>query len=87
MKKKPASAQELIELGQFYLFNQKYSEAVNQLKAALKIKPDTSAYYLLGLAYEASNQIPEAKEMYRKAIELDPKNKDAVARLDRISTE
>ncbi|MCX8015534.1 MAG: tetratricopeptide repeat protein, partial [candidate division WOR-3 bacterium] len=85
MKKNSATAQDYFELGQFYLLNQKYSEAIKQFNLALRQKPDAVIYYYLGLAYEASNQIIKAKEMYRKAVTLDPKCQDAQVRLDRLS--
>ncbi|MCX7784733.1 MAG: tetratricopeptide repeat protein [candidate division WOR-3 bacterium] len=85
-KKKPVTAQDYIELGQFYILNQRYSEAIKQFKSALKLQPDAKVYFQLGLAYEASNQIPEAQEMYRKALQLDPQLKEASEHLERISS-
>lgn len=83
-KKSLPSIQDYIELGQFYLLNQRYSVAIKQFKQALKLKPDAEIYFNLGLAYEASCQIAEAKEMYRKAIELDPNHKEATEHLNRL---
>lgn len=85
MPKKPITVQDYIELGQFYLLNQKYSEAIKQFKSALKLQPDAKVYFQLGLAYEATNQIPEAQEVYRKALQLDPQLKEAAEHLERIS--
>ncbi|MEO0076536.1 MAG: tetratricopeptide repeat protein [candidate division WOR-3 bacterium] len=85
MKKGSASAQDYLELGQFYLLNQKYSEAIKQFNLALKQKPDANIYYHLGLAYEALNQIPQAKTMYCKALALDPNHKDAQVHLERLN--
>ena len=87
MKKTSASVQDYFELGQFYLLNQKYSEAIKQFKQALKQKPDAQVYFNLGLAYEGACQIPEAKEMYRKAIELDPNHKEATEHLNRLTNQ
>lgn len=84
-KKTSASAQDYIELGQFYLLNQKYSEAIKQFKRALKFKPDAELYFNLGLAYEAACQITEAKEMYNKAVELNPNHKEAIEHLARLT--
>jgi tetratricopeptide (TPR) repeat protein len=87
MKKTSGSVQDYVELGQFYLLNQKYSEAIKQFKLALKLKADTQVYFNLALAYEASCQIPEAKEMYRKAIELNPNHKEATEHLNRLTNQ
>ena len=85
MRKKPAAVEDYIELGQFYLLNHHYEESIKQFKLALKIKPDAQVYFQLGLAYETSCKIPEAKEMYRKAIELDPNHKEANVHLSRLT--
>lgn len=87
MKKKTPSVQDLVELGQFYLLNHKYSEAIKQYTAALNVKPEAQTYFQLGIAYELSNQKNEAKEMYRKAIELDSNHKEAIDHLNRLTTE
>ncbi|MBS4015959.1 MAG: tetratricopeptide repeat protein [Candidatus Latescibacteria bacterium] len=85
-KKKPVTAQDYIEVGQFYLLNQKYAEAIKQFKKALELKPDAQVYYQLGLAYEASNETTSAQDMYRKALTLDSKLVEAAEHLKKIST-
>jgi tetratricopeptide (TPR) repeat protein len=84
-KKQKSTAQDYFELGQFYILNQKYAEAIKQFKQALKIKPEAQAYYQLGLAYEASNDITSAQEMYRKALQLNPVFKEAAEHLTKIT--
>jgi tetratricopeptide (TPR) repeat protein len=85
-KKTTVDFQSYFELGQFYLINQKFCEAIKQFQKALKLKPDPHAYYQLGLAYEGANQISEAQEMYRKALELDPSLTEADERLKKLSS-
>lgn len=85
-KKKTVAAQDHIELGQFYLLNQKYTEAIKQFKLALEIKPEAKTYYQLGLAYEATNDIPSAQDMYRKALQLEPQLNEASEHLNKITT-
>ncbi len=86
-KKISVSAQDYIEKGQFYLINKKYSEAIKQFQKALKLKPDVLIYFHLGLAYEASCQIPQAIEMFRKAIELDANHKEAIEHLNSLTNQ
>jgi tetratricopeptide (TPR) repeat protein len=88
MKKEKPNPQDLFELGEFYLLNQKFSEAINKFKAALKLKPDDpQMYFQLGLAYEGACFINEAKEMFRKTLELDGSSKEAAEHLDRLTDE
>ncbi len=86
MSKEKPSPQDLFELGQFYLLNKKFSEAIKKFKDALKLKPDDpKIYFQLGLAYEGACLMNEAKEMYRKALELDSSFKEASEHLDRLT--
>jgi len=85
-KKIKPDLQDLKELGQFYLLNGKFSEAIEKFKLALKLKPDDAdIYFQLGLAYEGACYINEAKEMFRKTLELDNTMKEAVEHLDRLA--
>ncbi|GBD47973.1 CheR family methyltransferase [Methylopila sp. Yamaguchi] len=43
--------------------------------------PSADAYYLLGLAYDASEAMPEAIENYRKALYLSPDHRETLAHL------
>lgn len=86
MKKKNANPEDLFELGEFYLLNQKFSEAIKKFKEALKLKPDDpKIYFQLGLAYEGACHIDEAKAMFRKVLELDASSKEAAEHLDRLA--
>ncbi len=79
--------EDLLETGQFYLLNKNYEEAIEIFKKALAIKEDYFIYYQLGIAYEGLNQFAEAKEMYRKSLELNPDFKEAHKRLDELVKE
>ena len=50
-----------------------YSEAIEQLNMALKLKPDNAITYLyIGLVNSANNKTKAAKQAYKKAIHLSP---------------
>jgi tetratricopeptide (TPR) repeat protein len=50
-----------------------YDKAQFYFQEALKINPNNAYAYLnLGVTYEKKNQIPEAIEMYKKVITLNP---------------
>ena len=77
--------EELIEKGQFYLLNKQYSKAIEKFKKALGMNPNSaSTLFYLGLAYEGSGYNEEAKEMYRKVLEIDPNHQEAKSHLMRF---
>lgn len=76
---------QLIELAKFYFLNSKYDEAINELNKVLEINPGNSeAYYNLGLIYENKNQYEKAREMYEKALSIDPDYKLAREHLNKL---
>jgi len=78
-------AKDLLELGKFYFFNEKYDEAIRVLQKSVKFDPSLAeTYYNLGLIYEAKNENIKAKEMHLKALEADPKFKCAQERVNRL---
>ena len=78
-------ALDLLELGKFYYLNEKYEEAVKVLMKAKKFDPlNADIFYNLGIVYETQNIVHEAKDCYLKAIELDPKSKNAQEHLDKL---
>jgi tetratricopeptide (TPR) repeat protein len=80
--------QDLIELSEFYILSQRYEEAIKILKRAEKIKKiDPRLYYNLGIAYEAMNEISDARDSYRLALKLNPDFKSAQEHLDRLIEE
>lgn len=73
------------------LANSNLPEAEKDLKAFLASTPDrsdwpshASARAWLGRLYEAQGKRSEASEQYRAALQLDPGNKEAKARLDKL---
>ncbi|MFQ5910783.1 MAG: tetratricopeptide repeat protein [Thermoplasmata archaeon] len=78
-------AREHLELGKFYFLNQRYGEAIEQLKKALGFdEDDADIYFNLGVVYEAINQVADAKENFEKALDLQPDMKSAQEHLDRL---
>jgi len=62
----------LLEVGQSYLLNKDYENAITKFAAALKINPhDPEIYYYLGLAYEGAGKLTDAVTMYEKTLALD----------------
>lgn len=59
--------------------------AVDMFKFGLQLYPDNANLHdSLGEAYEASNQPALAAQSYRRSLELDPKNKNAAARIEAL---
>lgn len=72
-------------MGMCYLDQGKYNEALNSFMAASKSDPKfVAAYNNIGLCYEKLNDIPKAKEQYRKTLEVDSANATAKANLERL---
>ncbi len=73
------------------LANQNLPDADRDLKSYLATTPDrsdwpshASARVWLGRLYELEGKTPDAAEQYRAALQLDPRDKDARARLDKL---
>lgn len=75
----------LLELGQSYLLNQEYDQAIKKFSEALKINPhDPELYYNLGLAYEGANRPTDAILMYERTLQLDRTFSNAEIRLNKL---
>lgn len=75
----------LLELGQSYLLNKEYEQAIKKFSEALKINPhDPELYYNLGLAYEGAERPSDAIMMYEKTLQLDRTFTNAEIRLDKL---
>ncbi len=73
------------------LANQNLPDADRDLKSYLATTPDrsdwpshASARVWLGRLYELEGKAPDAAEQYRAALQLDPRDKDARTRLDKL---
>ncbi len=79
---------DLVELAGFYILSQRYDEAIKVLRRAEKMrKTDARLYYNLGIAYEALNEMNEAREAFRLVLKLDPDHKSAQEHLDKLIEE
>jgi Flp pilus assembly protein TadD len=79
---------DLIELSDFYILSQQYDEAIRILRKAEKVcKTDPKLYYNLGIAYEALNEVTDARDSFRLALKLNPEFKSAREHLDRLIEE
>ncbi len=79
---------DLIELSDFYILSQQYDQAIKILRRAEKsCKTDPKLYYNLGLAYEALNEVTEARDSFRLALKLNPGFSSAQEHLDRLIEE
>lgn len=66
----------------YYLRNNKYEEAENNLKLAIEKEPDNKQlHFSLGVVYDNLGRRDDAKMAYEKAIEIDPNYFDAVFNL------
>lgn len=75
----------LLELGQSYLLNKEYENAIKKFSEALRINPhDPELYYYLGLAYEGANKLQDAIKMYEKTLCLDGTFCNAEMRLNEL---
>ena len=63
----------------YYLQNKQLDKAFNVINKAIELEPDNAQYYVIrGVLYENSEDKASAKASYAKAMELDPKNAQAV---------
>lgn len=75
----------LLELGQSYLLNKEYENAIKKFSEAMKINPhDPELYYYLGLSHEGAERLEEAITMYEKTLCLDKNFSNAEMRLTEL---
>lgn len=59
----------------YFINDDKYDEAINYLEDAIKTDPSNAQYYALeGLIYDTKNDIAKSLELFKTALEKDPKN-------------
>jgi putative PEP-CTERM system TPR-repeat lipoprotein len=68
--------------GKLHYAKKDYSRAILDFKNALRAAPrDAEAYYQLGLAYEATNDLRSAYASFKKTTDLNPKHAEAQLKL------
>jgi tetratricopeptide (TPR) repeat protein len=73
----PKNPDILYTLGVIRTYQHDYPEAVKFIRQSLDIKPGTAVVYAdLGNAYMRMGKLQEAVECFRKAVELDPDNRE-----------
>lgn len=78
--------EELLELAKFYFLNSKFDEAKKNFDKVLEINPlNSQAYCNLGLIFEHKKDYEQAKQMYKKTLDIDETNKVAKEHLDKIT--
>ncbi|MCX7956497.1 MAG: tetratricopeptide repeat protein [Endomicrobia bacterium] len=76
---------EMFETGKFYLINNRYDEALKIFEELLKEDQNNpDVLYHIGLIKEAKNELKEAKEMFLRTIQKQPKHKLAKKHLDKL---
>lgn|GEM_PF-1384754 len=80
------SARGMLSVGERYLTEERYDEAVELFSKAIQVEPNSAkAYVDRGTAYEVLGDTDLAAADYQKAIEIDPEQSDIVQpRLDAI---
>ena len=79
------TVEDYMEKGKFYFLSGKYDSAIKEFREALKIEPrNTELLYSLGISYESSNRLDEAREAYLQTLDIDPNHKIAKQHLDNM---
>lgn len=80
----PTFIEARITLGEYYLHEQKYDEAIEQFQFALNANPGTVDYiYLIGQAKEGKGDFQGAKQSYEQAISYVPDYQPALDALQK----
>lgn len=65
-------------LADYYIFRERYEDAARELRALMNRAPEwVEPYYHMGLVYMRQQAYPKAREMFEKALELDPEKNPA----------
>lgn len=74
--------------GYFLLRQKKYEKAIQMFKRQVELMPDrANPYDSLGDGYRAIGNLNQALSIYEKAIQLDPKFKDSMEKIEEIKEE
>lgn len=75
----------LIQVAKLHVQNRQFRKAIETVKHALEIRPDSSeAYNILGVLHEVLDELPLAVTAYQTAIRLNPENDSAKDNLARM---
>jgi tetratricopeptide (TPR) repeat protein len=74
----PNNAEIHTNLGNVFIYQQRYDEAIAEYQKALRIRPDLfAAQYILAIALHDKGKLHEAEDHYRQALRLDPAHAEA----------
>ena len=78
----PASAAALAGLGEVAFEQGQYDEAIDKLRAAVRLNRNSRYLTLLGNSYFKRRQYKQAIEQYKRALQLEPGSKEATDGLE-----
>jgi Flp pilus assembly protein TadD len=74
------------EIGNYLMLIKQKRQAIEVFRLNASLYPNSAkAYFKLGAAYEAVGEKTLAAENFKKAVELDPNNKEASERLKKFN--
>ncbi len=77
-------AEQRVERAQEFFAQQRWVEALEELRAAIAINPHNAAYHFnAGLTLDQIGRVDEAVDEYRQAMSIEPEDIDAIFRLGR----
>ncbi|MBM4325781.1 MAG: tetratricopeptide repeat protein [Deltaproteobacteria bacterium] len=87
VQNEPGYVQAWYNMGQIYLILEKdFSRALNCFDKAATLRPDyVSAHHQKGVAWELLGDLNKAVAAWQKTLELDPRNKQALGNIERVS--
>src|SRR5438270_12132326 len=75
-------AEERVEKAQELFAQQKWQEALDELRAAIAMNPYNSSWYFnIGLVLDELSRFDEALEAYQKALRIEPDDIEALHRM------
>ncbi len=74
-QKNPAFADAAFRLGRLLILSERYKDALAPLKTASGLEPSADVYNFLGIAFEETGQDAKALENYKKALDLNPRER------------